>query len=65
MHTLPTLRSSDLLKKMLDFEYIGWEPFGLKGLTVRDWDDLVTWYVTKKATGGLDTLEVFDYANQL
>ena len=50
---------------MLDFEYIGWEPFGLKGLTVRDWDDLVTWYVQKKASGGLDTLEVFDYANEL
>lgn len=50
---------------MIQNEYLGWEPFGLKDLTIGEWEDLVTWYCLKKASGGLDTLEVFDYANQL
>lgn len=50
---------------MLDYEYIGWEPFGLKGLTFRDWDRLVTWYVQKKMSERLDNEEVEDYALKL
>ena len=42
---------------MLDYEYIGWEPFGLKDLTFREWDDLVTWYVQKNISERLDTTE--------
>ena len=42
---------------MLEDEYIGWEPFGLKDLTFQEWDDLVTWYVQKKISERLDTVE--------
>ena len=50
---------------MLDDEYIGWEPFGIKDLTFREWHNLVTWYVQKKISERLDTKEVKDNAIKL
>jgi len=50
---------------MLEDESIGWGPFGLRALTFREWDNLVTWYVQKKISERLDTKEVEDHALKL